>query len=87
MPAPSDATVESAAEQRLRRRAAWPIRSYRLGEEPPEGLQKERVQGSAWDDMWSLAIDSYSWGGRLTERTPRETWPVRVRRLGDPGVD
>ncbi len=80
------ATVESPAERRLRR-AAWPVRSYRLGEEPPEGLQAEGVQGSAWDAMWRLAVDSYSWGGRLTERTPRDTWPVRIRRLGEPVVD
>jgi hypothetical protein len=79
-----DATRED--ERRLRR-AAWPVRRFRLGEEPSEDLSASTTVEDRIAMMWPLAVDAFSHGRGVPDRTPRDLWPVRVRRLGDPEVD
>ena len=62
------------------RRAAAPIRVYRLGGEPPDsaaiGLSVERRIALVWEltqRLWEL-------GGRPVQSLPRAEWPVQVVR-------
>ena len=81
------APTETSEEERRLRRATWPIQRYRLGEEPSDDLSAVTTVEERIAMMWPLAVDAFSHNGGLSERTPRHTWPVRIRRLGAPGVD
>lgn len=74
-------------EERRHRRASWPIRQFRLGEEPGEDLSATTTAEERLSMMWPLALDAFSAGNSLSEALPRADWPVKVRRLGDPEAD
>jgi hypothetical protein len=83
----SPSAASGSSESRRLGRANWPVRRYRLGEEPSEDLSTSTTATERLAMMWPLAVDAFSHGGRLPERTPRATWPVKIRKLSEPETD
>lgn len=81
------APVGTSEDERRHRRAAWPIRRFRLGEEPGEDLSASTTVEERLAMMWPLALDAFSLGKASSEPAPRADWPVKVRRLGEREVD
>jgi hypothetical protein len=86
MIAPS-APVTTAEDERRRVRGAWPVRRFRLGEEPGEDLCATTTAEERLAMMWPLALDAFSLVKTPVKAPPRTAWPVKVRRLGEPEVD
>lgn len=84
---PTTAPAQTPEEERRLRRAAWPVRRFRLGEEPSEDLSESTTIEERMAMMWPLALDAFSHRDGLPESTPRPTWPVKVRKLGEPAID
>ena len=61
-------------------RSHWPIRKYRLGEEPEDGF----VQGLTMEENFRITMELSEANYSLTEagpkRLPRNQWPIRVVR-------
>jgi hypothetical protein len=71
---------EDAAE-RAKRRHSWPVRTFRLGEEPPESLLESTTAEERIAMMWPLAEEAWRLAGRLEPVRTRSELPVRcVRR-------
>lgn len=81
------APARTPEEERRHRRAAWPIRQFRLGEEPGEDLSASTTAEDRLAMMWPLALDAFSLGAAEGKALPRADWPVKVRRLGEPEAD
>jgi hypothetical protein len=77
----------TAEEERRDRRASWPVRQFRLGDEPNEDLSSTTTVEERIAMMWPLALDAFSVQASRAERLPRDRWPVKFRRLGEPEVD
>jgi hypothetical protein len=61
-------------------RASWPVRVYRLGEEPDDDLSATTTAEERLAMMWPLALDAWASSGRPMPDYPREKTPVRVVR-------
>ena len=79
--------VQTPADKRRDRRASWPVRRFRLGEEPGEDLSSTTTVEDRLAMMWPLALDAFSVVPSRSDRTSRARWPVKVRRLGEAEVD
>jgi hypothetical protein len=69
------------AAARAMKRADWPSRVVRRGDEPPDGLHttpEERVEM-----MWELAVRAYGIAGIPIPDYDRAHTPIRVVRRGD----
>jgi len=70
---------ESAREARRKARANWPIRKYKLGEEPPDDLSHlspdERVSL-----LFDLSVSAWLLAGNELSTLPRSQWPGVVIR-------
>ncbi len=78
--------VDRAQVERRHRRAAWPVRAFRLGEEPSDDLSATTTGEERLAMVWPMTIDAFSSAGGLPRPTPRNEWPVRIRSLGDSEV-
>ena len=65
---------------RRRARAAWPVRVFRLGEEPSDDLSDRTTAEERLAMMWPLAVDAWTAAGRALPEYPRRRMPVRVIR-------
>jgi hypothetical protein len=74
-------------ERRAQARRSWPVRKYRLGEEPPEDLSATTTAEERLGMMWRLAQDAWAVTGRPIPDYPREKTPISKRRLHDPPAD
>lgn len=83
----TSAPVRTAEDERRDRRASWPVRRFRLGDEPNEDLSSTTTAEERIAMMWPLALDAFSVNASGSDRSPRPLWPVRVRRLGEPEID
>ena len=72
-------TNESAAARR-RARAGWPVRVFRLGEEPSDDLSELTTAEERLAMMWPLAVDAWTASGRRLPEYPRHRMPGRVIR-------
>jgi hypothetical protein len=72
--------LDPAAAKRAALRRGWPIRTYRLGEEPPENLSAVTTAEERLAMMWPLALDSWASTGQPMPDYPRHRAPVRVLR-------
>lgn len=61
-------------------RAAWPVRVFRLGDEPPDNLSDRTTPEERLAMMWPLAVSAWTAGGRPLPEYPRHRMPVRVIR-------
>jgi hypothetical protein len=71
---------ERSAAERRARRAAWPVRLYRLGEEPGEDLSGQTTPGQRLAMMWPLALEAWELTGRPLPSYGRDEIPITIRR-------
>ena len=57
-------TAMERHRERRADRAAWPVRVYRLGEEPGDDLSRETTPAQRLAMMWPLAVEA--WADRIT---------------------
>jgi len=71
------------AEERRRRAAEWPVRSYRLGEEPVVDPLDRSTVDERLASMWPLARTSWILAGReIPDYERSETPGVVIRPTG-----
>ncbi len=70
----------SEREARAAARRSWPVRAYRLGEEPAEDLSAVTTAAERLAMMWPLALDAWAAAGRPLPDYPRHQAPVRIVR-------
>jgi hypothetical protein len=83
---PLDCTaMDDSAEDQVRRaaRARWPVRGFRLGEEPGEDLSATTTADERLAMMWPLALEAWRLTGRPLPDYRRQAAPIRVCRLGE----
>ncbi|MBI3448329.1 MAG: hypothetical protein HY049_05365 [Acidobacteria bacterium] len=68
------------AEARRARRSSWPVRKFRLGEEPSDDLSNSTTAEERLEMMWPLALEAYSWAGIPIPTYTRAETPVRWYR-------
>ena len=71
-------------EARRRRRIAWPVRRFPLGEEPGDDLSGSTTPGERLAMMWPLAVEAWRVSGRELPEYDRAHIPARLFRRGDP---
>lgn len=68
-----------SADERRAARADWPVRKFRLGEEPVDDFSAytaaERMMM-----VWQLTCDAWASAGRPMPRYSRQEMPVRILR-------
>jgi hypothetical protein len=64
-------------------RADWPIRRYRLGEEPPDDLSEDSTPEQRLAMMWRLAREGWLLAGRALPTYSRAHLPSRLFRPGE----
>jgi hypothetical protein len=77
---------EAADKKRAAVRAAapdqWPIRVFRLGEEPSEDLSATTTAAQRLAMMWPLTLDAWAAAGRPIPDYPRHQAPIHILRAG-----
>lgn len=73
--------MADSAQDRRRARANWPVRKFRLGEEPDDGLANTTVEERVVM-VWQLTLDAWACAGWRIPDYPRSDMPVRVLRKG-----
>lgn len=76
-------SIEESPQNRARRRAAWPVRSFRLGEEPGEDLSETTTVEERLSMMWPLAVEAWTLSGRMLPDYERTSLPARLFRPGE----
>ena len=72
---------DEAFKARAAARKAWPIRRYRLGKEPDDGVLNDIASVNArLAMMWPLALDAWASSGRPLPEYERSTAPGVVIR-------
>ena len=73
------AAMERHRERRAER-AVWPVRVYRLGEEPGDDLSRETTPAQRLAMMWPLAVEAWALAGRTLPTYGRHELPLSTRR-------
>jgi hypothetical protein len=68
-------------ESRAAARGNWPVRVYRLGEEPEDDLGGTTPE-QRLAMIWELSLDAWTLSGRPFPEYSRAETPVRVIRTG-----
>jgi len=63
-------------------RRGWPVRLYRLGEEPGDDQSQINTAEQRLAMMWDLALEAWSLTGRPVPEYARHETPVRCRPWG-----
>ncbi len=71
---------EASRDLRAERRRDWPVRKFRLGEEPGDNLGNLTTPEERLAMMWPLAVEAWSLAGRPLPRYARGEAPVAVLR-------
>jgi hypothetical protein len=66
--------------QRAAARRSWPLRRYRLGEEPGDDLSATTTPEQRLAMMWELALQAWKLSGRDLPRYSRAAMPGKVVR-------
>lgn len=75
--------VDERQAERARKRRSWPIRKFRLGQEPDEDLSATTTPEQRLGMMWPLAVDAWMLGGREIPDYRREDTPGQVMRAAN----
>jgi hypothetical protein len=67
------------ADEKQQARGAWPVRLYRLGDEPGDDQSGTNTPEERLAMMWDLALDAWSLTGRPLPDYPRHETPVTCR--------
>ena len=73
--------MPSRTDDRAARRAEWPVRRFRLGEEPPDDLSATSTAEERLGMLASLSEEAWALLGRTVPDYPREEAPVAVVAL------
>lgn len=65
------------------RRSKWPVRVYRLGEEPADNLLETTTAEERLAMVWEITKDVWALSGREMPTYTRDQMPVRISRLED----
>ena len=84
-PGGAQARIDRAREARRAARATWPVRTFRLEDQPGPDLSATTTADERLAMMWTLALDAWAFAGRTIPEYPRHRMPVRVIR--PPGGD
>jgi hypothetical protein len=76
-----DPEEERAARAAVRR--TWPVRVWRLGQEPGDDLSATTTAAERLAMMWPLALDAWASAGLPVPDYPRSLAPIRVLHRGD----
>ena len=68
------------AAERVAARKNWPVRVYRLGQEPPDRLDQTTTAKERLAMMWPLALEAWSLTRHPLPDYRREDAPVRLVR-------
>lgn len=68
--------------ERAAARRGWPVRVFRLGEEPEDDLRASTTAAERLAMMWPLAVDAWTLSGREIPDYERHEAPIRVIRSG-----
>jgi hypothetical protein len=82
--------VDSSDQERRQRaaaRRAWPVRTYRLGDEPDDDLTSSTTPAERLSMMWPLAEACWRAAGRAIPDYSRANTPVRVLRAAGSSAD
>lgn len=71
---------DTEQEARAAARKNWPVRVFRLGEEPPDDLRATTTASERLDMVWQLTVDAWTLSGRKIPDYPRHKAPVRIIR-------
>jgi len=71
------------AKRRASARRHWPVRKYRLGEEPSDDLSDATTAEERLQMVWRLTVDAWALSGKRLPDYDRSTAPVRkfLRRV------
>ncbi len=58
-------------------RGSWPVRRFRLGEQPGDDLRASTTAEARLAMMWPLALDAWAASGRAFPDDRRDETPVR----------
>lgn len=83
----SSKAAGDAFDERRKARGAWPVRAYRLGQEPPDDLSAETTPEERLASMWPLALEAWQLAGRRLPSYDRAHIPARLFRPGEPRAD
>ena len=78
--------MDRAAEERVARaraRSRWPLRKFRLGEEPPDDLSSTTTPEERLAMMGPLATEAWRLAGREIPEYTRQKTPTRLNRPGE----
>jgi hypothetical protein len=78
-----DPVVRATEAAAAAARRSWPVRLFRLGEEPSEDLSASTNPEQRLAMMWPLAREAFSLAGRPDPLYERSDSPVALRRLGE----
>ena len=78
-----DDSEESARAARAEARRSWPIRKFRLGEEPDDDLSNTTTAKERLEMMWPMTVDAWTLAGKKIPDYPRDKAPIRVIRRSD----
>ena len=70
-----------------KRRAAWTVRVYRLGEEPTDDISGETTPEERLGMMWRLTLEAWQAAGRPIPSYDRAHIPARLFGRGEPRPD
>jgi hypothetical protein len=64
-------------------RSKWPVRKYRLGNEPSDDLRDATTAEERLQMMWPLTVDAWAMSGKQLPEYDRSAAPVRkfMRRV------
>ena len=82
-----DTMLNDADDRRRAARARWPVRRFRLGEEPPDDLSEVTTATERIAMMWALAEEAWRISGRPWPAYDRRSIPARLFRPGDAPPD
>jgi len=74
----------AAAEERRAARSSWPVKVFRLGEEPGDDLSDRTTPEERIAMMWRLAVDAWTSAGLSLPGYTRDRMPGRVIRAPSP---
>ena len=74
--------ISHRADSRRAARSAWPVRVFRLGDEPGDDLTDSTTPEERLAMMWPLALDAWATAGRLLPAYTRDEMPGQVLRTG-----
>jgi hypothetical protein len=75
--------IATEREKRARERARWPVRKFKLGEEPEDDLSATTTPAERLAMVWPLTVQAWTLAGRTLPVYERSTIPVRIYRDGE----